>query len=472
MNLYAYLRSAFRQMKRNPGFFGIALAALALGIGANTAIFSAVEGVLLRPLPYADPGQLVMVWEDASYLGFAHNTPAAANYVDWRAQNQVFTDMVAIRYANAAFTGDQAPEQLLGRRVTPNFFDVLGVQPALGRPFTAEEDAGKRKVVVLSHALWLRRFGGNPSVLGKSILMDDEATVVVGVMPRRFFFPDTQTEYWIPASFTAEELAKRTQHNLEVVARMKPGITRERAQHDMDVVAKRLQQQYPPSNTNVGAVVVPLREQYAGDAATGLWVLQIAAVLVLLIACSNLVNLLLARAAGRHREMAIRIALGASRAQIGAQLLTESLLLAMGGGLAGLLVGRLCWSVFKKLVPMQIVGDGFALNAPVLLFTAAVSILAGVFFGLAPAMRATDVSLGESLKEGARAGESRGGTRLRDSLVVAQFAMAFALLVGAALMIETLWNLRRVDLGFRSDHLLTMGVPLPDTKYNTNEIGR
>ncbi|MGC2527498.1 MAG: ABC transporter permease, partial [Candidatus Acidiferrum sp.] len=300
-------------------------------------------------------------------------------------------------------------------------------------------------------------------------LMDGEATTVIGVMPRGFFFPDRQTEYWVPASFTPEDLARRTRHNLEVVARMKPGVTVIRAQHGMDVIAKRLQRKYPDSNTNIGAVVVPLHEQFAGDTATGLWVLQIAAVLVLLIACSNLANLLLARAAGRRREIAVRIALGASRGQIGAQLLTESLLLSVGGGLAGLLVGRLCWRVFQNLVPEQIAGNGFALNAPVLLFTAAVSILSGVFFGLMPALRATDVSLQESLKEGARAGESRGGLRLRDTLVVAQFAMAFALLVGAALMIETLWNLRGVDMGFRPDHLLTMLVPLPDTRYDTNE---
>jgi putative ABC transport system permease protein len=469
MNLYAYLGSAFRQMKRNPGFFAVALTALALGIGANTAIFSAVEGVLLHPLPYADPSRLVMVWEDASYLGFSRNTPAAANYVDWRAQNQVFRDMAAMRYSNSAFNGDRAPEQALGRRVTPNFFDVLGVQPVVGRPFTAEEDATKQKVVVLSDALWQRRFGGNPAVVGRSILMDGEATTVVGIMPSSFFFPDHQTDYWIPASFTPEDLARRTRHNLEVVARMKQGVTRERAQRDMEVIAKRLELQYPDTNANIGAVVVPIRENFAGDTATGLWVLQIAAVLVLLIACSNLANLLLARAAGRRREIAVRVALGASRGQIAAQLITESLLLSVGGGVAGLVVGRLCWSMFRNLVPSQIAGNGFLLNAPVLMFTAAISILAGVFFGIVPALRATDVSLQASLKEGARAGESRGGMRLRDTLVVAQFAMAFALLVGASLMIETLWNLRRVDLGFRSDHLLTMGVPLPDTKYNSNE---
>ena len=469
MNLYAHLRNTFRQVKRNPGFFAIALAVLALGIGANTAIFSAVEGVLLHPLPYADPNRLVMVWEDSSYIGFARNTPALGNFVDWRAQNQVFTDMVAMRYSNAAFTGGQEPEQLLGRRVTPNFFDVLGVQPALGRPFTAEEDAAKTKVVVLSYSLWQRRYYGDSSVLGRSILMDGEAATVVGVMPRGFFFPDREAAYWIPASFTPEELARRTHHNLEVFARMKPGVTPERAQHDMDVIAKRLQQQYPDSNTNVGAVVVPIREQYAGDTATGLWVLQIAAVLVLLIACSNLANLLLARATGRKREIAVRLALGASRGQIAAQLVTESLLLSVCGGIAGLLIGRVCWSVFENLVPSQITGNGFALSMPLLVFTAVVSILAGLFFGVIPALRATDVPIQESLKEGGRAGESRGGMRLRDSLVVAQFAMAFALLVGAALMIETLWNLRSKDFGFRPDHLLTMAVPLPEKKYNTNE---
>ena len=469
MNFYSYLRLALRQMKRNPGFFAVALTALALGIGANTSIFSAVEGVLLRPLPYTDPGRLVMVWEDASYVGFAHNTPAAANYVDWRAQNQVFTDMVALRYHSAAFTGGQAPEEALGRGVTPNFFDVLGVQPALGRPFTKDEDAAGSKVLVLSYPLWQRRFAGDPSVIGRAVQVDDEATTIVGVMPQGFFFPDKQTEYWKPASFTPEQWAKRTNHNLEVVARLKPGVTVAQAQRDMNVVAKHLQQQYPASNAKVGAVVVPLREEFAGDTATGLWVLQIAAVLVLLIACSNLANLLLARATGRRREIAVRIAMGASRGQIAAQLATESLLLSLGGGALGLLVGRLCWSVFKDLLPMQMTGSGFALNLPVLLFTVGVSVAAGAFFGLVPALRATDVALSESLKEGTRAGESRGGLRLRDTLVVGQFAMAFALLVGASLMIETLWNLRKIDLGFRADHLLMMGVPLPGTKYSTTD---
>jgi putative ABC transport system permease protein len=469
MNYYAYVHLAFRQMKRNPGFFAVALAVLALGIGANTAIFSAVEGVLLKPLPYVEPERLVMVWETASYFGFARNTPAIANYVDWRAQNQVFTDLAAMRYHTAAFTGGVGPEEALGRRVTPNFFELLGVQPAVGRPWTKEEDAAHSKVVVLSYALWQRRFGGDPGVIGRPVQMDGEATTIVGVMPQGFFFPDKRTDYWMPASFTPEELARRGQHNLEVLARLKPGVTVKRAQQDMDVIAKRLQQQYPDTNAKIGAVVVPVREEYAGDTATGLWVLQVAAVLVLLIACANLANLLLARATGRRREIAVRLAMGASRGQIAAQLAVESFLLSVGGGALGLLVGKICWSVFRTLVPEQMAGGGFTLDAPILLFTAGVAIAAGAFFGLAPALRATDVSLSEALKEGGRAGESRGGLKLRDVLVAGQFAMAFALLVGASLMIETLWNLHKMDLGFRPDHLLTMGVALPEKKYDTNE---
>src|SRR6266404_1241908 len=218
MNTLFSLKLAVRQARRSPAFFAIAVAALALGIGANTAIFSAVEGVLLRRLPYFQPDRLVMVWEDASFIGFAHNTPSAANYVDWRKQNQVFTDMAALRYRNAALTGDQAPEQVIGRGVTPNFFEVLGVQPAVGRPFTAEEDAAKRKVVVLSYALWQRHYGGDAFLIGRSILMDGDPVTVVGVMPRGFFFPDREAEYWIPASLTSEDLARRQSHFLNVVA--------------------------------------------------------------------------------------------------------------------------------------------------------------------------------------------------------------------------------------------------------------
>ena len=472
MSFIANLRYALRQVRENPAFFILAVAALALGIGANTAIFSAVEAVLLKPLPYDHPEQLVMVWEDASFIGFALNTPAPANYVDWKAQNQVFTDMAARRGGSASLTGDGAPEELYGQRVTPNFFDVLGVQPAIGRTFTAEEDKAKEQAVLLSYSLWTRRFGGDTSIVGRPILLNGVSTKVLGVMPKGFFFRERKVDFWTPIYFTQERWAQRDNHFLNVVARMKSGVTRERAQRDMNTIAARLQQQYPVSNAKVGAVVVPMQEDFAGGAKNGLLVLQVASVFVLLIACSNLANLLLARSTGRRREIAVRLALGASRVQIAGQLLTESLLLSIAGGVMGLGVGQICWSAFGKLVPAQVGAGGFQIDGRVLMFTVGISIAAGLLFGLVPALRAADLSLHDALKEGGRSGESRGGLRLRNGLVIGQFALAFALLAAAGLMIQTIWNLRKVDLGFRAEHLLTMAVPLPETKYDNKEKRR
>src|SRR6267154_8878 len=469
MNLVANLRYALRQITQNPGFFALAVAALALGIGANTAIFSAVEAVLLKALPFSQPDRLMIVWEDMSFNGFANNTPAPANYLDWRAENRVFIDMAATRFTTASLTGDGQPEQLSGKRVTPNFFDVLGVQPAVGRPFTNEEDKSETPVVVLSYNLWRRRFGGDDSFIVRSILMNGVEIKVVGVMPKEFFFGDRKnSDYWVPMAFISEQWARRQTHFLTVVARLKPGVTAQQAQKDMERVAADLQKQYPESNAKLGAVVVPIQKEYAGDTGSGLLVLQVASLFVLLIACSNLANLLLARSTGRRREMAVRLAMGASRWQIASQLLTESLVLAVAGGLLGLWVGQMCWSVFGKLVPEQ-AGEGFAVNGQLLLFTAGISLAAGVLFGFVPALRASSVPLEESLKEGGRGGESRSGLRLRDTLVAGQFALAFALLVCAGLMIQTIWNLRKQELGFHADHLLTMGVPLPEKKYDTDE---
>jgi putative ABC transport system permease protein len=469
MSFFANLRFTLRQISKNPGFFAVAIAALALGIGANTAIFSAVEAVLLRSLPYSQPDRLAVVWEDASYVGFPTNTPAPANYLDWQARNHVFTDMLATRFDTASLTGDGQPEQLSGKKVTPNFFDVLGAQPAMGRPFTVEEDKARVPVVVLSYNLWRRRFAGDESIIGRPILMNGVQTKVLGVMPQDFFFQDRKnSDYWVPMAFTPEQWARRQTHFLTVVARLKPRITTQQAQRDMERVATDLQRQYPESNAKVGAVVVPIQKEYAGAAGSGLLVLQVASLFVLLIACSNLANLLLARSTGRKREMAVRLAMGASRWQIASQLLTESLVLSVVGGFLGLWVGQACWSVLGQLVPEQ-AGAGFTINGPLLLFTAGISIGAGMMFGLAPALRAGSAPLQESLKAGGRSGESRSGLRVRDMLVVGQFALAFALLACAGLMIATIWNLRKQELGFQADHLLTMGVPLPEKKYDTDQ---
>jgi putative ABC transport system permease protein len=468
MNLATLVRHALRQFKNSPAFFLIAVAALALGIGANTAIFTAVEALLLRPLPYGEPNRLVMVWEDASFLGFAHNTPAPANFKDWRTENQVFTDMAAFRYRTASLTGDQAPEQITGGAVTPNFFDVLKVQPFLGRPWTEAEDSSKSAAVVISYKLWQRRFGSDPQLVGHNILMNGKSTTVLGVMPRDFFFPFRDMDYWEAGYFTPEQLARRDSHFLTVVARLKPGTKIKSAQLDLNVIAARLAKEHPTSNTNVGAVVVPLQQEFAGDTRAGLWVLQIASVFVLLIACSNLANLLLVRASGRRREIAVRIALGAGRKGIIGQLLAESLLLSLAGGALGLFLGIFCWRVLSQFIPEQMAGTALSLNPTVLLFTLVISILSGIFFGLVPALKVTHISIHDALKEGGRSGESRQGMRLRDALVVVQFALALALLVGAGLMMQTMWNLRKVDLGFRSDHVLVADVPLPQLKYDTD----
>jgi predicted permease len=467
-DLWQDLRYGLRVLAKNPGFTLVAVVTLALGIGANSAIFSVVNTVLLRPLPYKDPERLVMIWEDASKLGFPRDTPAAANFVDWREQNRVFEGMSAIAEESFNLTGAGEPERIDGRRVSANLFALLGVEPRLGRAFLPEEDSpGAGRVVVMSHALWQRRFGSDEKVLGKAITLNGESYTVVGVMPQGFQFPSREDELWVPIAFTPQEAANRGRHYLQVVARLKPGVGVGQAQAEMSNISARLQQQHPDSNADLGAAVVPLHEQLVGKIKPALLVLLGAVGFVLLIACANVANLLLARAASRQKEIALRVALGASRWRLVRQFLTESVLLAALGGGAGLLLSLWGVKLLKAFIPESVSQvRAVAVDARVLLFTLVVTLLTGLVFGLAPATQASHFDLNETLKEGGRdtASGSRG-KRIRGLLVVSEVAVSLVLLIGAGLLINSFVRLRGVDPGFRAANLLTMRIVLPQQKY-------
>jgi putative ABC transport system permease protein len=466
------LRYAARLQRKNPGFTIVAVIALALGIGANTAIFSVVNTVLLRPLPYKDPDGLVMVWEDATRHGYPRDTPAAANFVDWRDQNQVFEGMAAIDDMSFNLTGSGEPERLEGRRVSANLFPLLGVEPQIGRVFTAPEDQpGAQRVVLLSYALWQRRFGGDPGIVGKSLTLNGESHVVVGVMSARFQFPSSDDQAWVPMALTQQEAGNRNRHYLQVLARLKPGVSLAQAQSEMSTIAARLQQQYPQSNAELGAAVQPLHEHLVGDIKPALLVLLGAVGLVLLIACANVANLLLARAAVRQKEIAVRVALGARRWRLIRQFLTESVLLSSLGGLVGLAVAYGGLVLLKAFIPEDISqARDISINLKVLGFTFLVSVATGLIFGLAPAMQAARFNQAETLKEGGRDAATGGsGKRLRGLLVTAEVAISLVLLIGAGLLINSFLRLRNVDPGFRADNLLTMKIVLPDPKYEEME---
>jgi predicted permease len=462
------LRYGLRVLLKNPGFTAVAVIALALGIGANSAIFSVVNTVLLRPLPYKDPDRLVMVWEENAKAGYPRDTPAAANYIDWRDQNQVFEGMAAIADQSFNLTGAGEPERIEGRRVSASLFPLLGVEPHLGRALLPEEDQpGGNRVVVLSHGLWQRRFGSDAKIIGQPLTLNGESYEVVGVMPPHFQFPTREDELWVPIAFTPQQAANRGNHYLQVVARTKPGVTLEQAQAEMSTIAARLRQQYPEQNTDLGATVTPLHEHVVGDIRPALLVLLGAVGFVLLVACANVANLLLARAAARQKEIAVRIALGASRLRLVRQFLTESVLLAVLGGVVGLLLSVWGVSLLKTFIPENISqARAITIDARVLGFTVLVSLLTGLIFGLAPAVQASNFNLNETLKEGGRdsAAGSRGN-RIRALLVVAEVAVSLVLLIGAGLLINSFLRLRSVDPGFRADNLLTMSIVLPQQKY-------
>src|SRR5262252_6648792 len=351
------VRYALRMLAKNPAFTAIAVVALALGIGANTAIFSVVNAVLLRPLSFKHPEQLVMLWENAAHLGFPKDTPSPANFLDWQKQAQSFTGMAAMAERSFNLTGVGEPERLEGRRVSANLFDLLGVPALLGRTFVADDDRPGTHVVLLSHALWQRRFGSDPGVIGRALTLNGESYTVVGVMPRSLRLPGYATrndQLWVPIAFPQEEASQRGNHYLEVIARLKPGMTLGQAQVEMETIAARLAQQYPDYNKRRGSVVVPLHEQIVGDIKPALLILLGAVGFVLLIACANVANLLLARAAARQREMSVRTAIGADRWRIIRQLLTESVLLSLVGGTLGLLLALWGMDLLVALSPSNL----------------------------------------------------------------------------------------------------------------------
>jgi predicted permease len=463
------LRYGFRSLVKRPGFSAIAIITLAVGIGANTAIFSVVNTVLLQPLPFVEPDRLVMVWEDASFAGFPRNTPAPANYADIKAQNQVFEDIAATDMRSMNLTGDGEPQRLEAIGVTASFFPLLGVKPALGRWFTAEEDKPEaNKVVMINYALWKQRYGGEQNIIGRDLLLNGEKHTVVGVMPAGFQFLDSKVGMWVPIAFTPEILARRNSHYLKLIARMKPGVTVEQANADVKTIHERIARDHPAAAGRLGGFVVPLRDELAGDSRRPLLVLLVAVGFVLLIACANIANLMLSRAATRRREIAVRVALGAGRMRIIRQLLIESLLLSIVGSVCGLLLATWSFAFLQQLIP-----EGLALSTQlgidfrVLGFTLILTLLTAVIFGLVPAFQASKVDLNEALKQGGggRSGLNAGGNRMRSVMVVAEVALAIVLLVGAGLLIQSFVKLQNQYAGLRGETVLTMRTVLPNRKY-------
>ena len=472
------VKFALRILWKNRGVTLIAIAALALGIGANSAIFSVVNAVALRPLPYKDSERIFKIWGSLNQEGLDELEASAPEYVDYTERLKSFERVAAYSTQGFNLTGVDEPERIQGATVTESLLPLLGVEPARGRVFRAEEDKpGGDDVAVISHGLWQRRFGSDPNVVGKQIALDGRTVEVVGVMPEGFYFPDKDAELWKPIAFDAELLApnNRGSHFLEVVGRIKPGVSFEQAQAEIASTAQQIGQDHAANYPRgFGAKIRPLHEEVVGDLSFTLYIMLGAVGFVLLIACANVANLMLARAAARQKEVAVRTALGATRLRIVRQFLTESVLLALAGGAAGLLIAL--WGI-DLLVGLAPAGTPrvheVGLDGRVVAFTFGVSLLTGVLFGLVPALQASKADLNESLKEGGRgAGEGSSRRRVRGVLVVTEFALALVLLVGAGLLVKSFMRVQEVSPGFEHANVLTMRLVLPQSKYEGYERQR
>jgi putative ABC transport system permease protein len=461
------LRYGFRTLLQRPGFTVIAALTLALGIGANTAIFSVINGVLLRPLPYKDPDRLVMLWESNSQRRNVH--VSHLNFIDWREQNRSFESISACtgRWGGpSTVTGGSEPDRAYTVGVYPDFFNVLGVAPLVGRTFSPEEsNAGTTPVIVISYRFWQRRLGGDPDLADKRLKVGDRDFNVIGVMPADFSFP-AETDLWLSQGQFGDETSERGSHNYQVIARLKPNVSLDQARADMSDIAARLEQQYPLSNQGMGAAVISLVDQVVGSVRPALLVLLAGVGFVLLIACANVANLLLARAMARQKEIAVRTALGATRLRIVRQLLTESALLSAVGGALGLLLGYWLVNTLVALSPGTIPRiNEVSLDGLTLAFTVGVSLLTSLLFGLLPALRVSKPDLQEALKQGGRTSTSGSSSSLRGLLVISEVALTLVLLIGAGLLIKSFWRLLEVDPGFNPENALTMQVSLPSSEY-------
>jgi putative ABC transport system permease protein len=468
-SLFSDIRYAVRNLIKRPGFTLIAIVTLALGIGANSAIFSAINALLLKPLPIPNQDRVVAIWDKEPNRGLEHNEVAFANYLDWRAQNHSFDHLALERWWSTNLTGGDTPERIQGFLVTTNFFDVVGVKPVQGRNFIeGENEPGKDRVAIIANSLWQRRFGSDPAIINKTITTNGIARTVIGVLPEGFNYPKG-AEIYSPIAMTPELMKSRGNHSYYVIGRLKDGVTRQNAQADVDTITARLAAQYPDTNVGLGATVYSIVADTTRIYSTAMWIMMAAVGFVLLIACANVANLMLARAGGRQKEIALRAALGASRWRIVRQLLVECMIIALLGGAAGIIVALWGIDLLRAANPGDAnkYADGWknlGINYPVLAFTFGLSLLSGFVFGLAPAWQASKPNLNDALKEGGRQAGA-GSHRLRGLLVVSEIALSLMLLIGAGLFIRSFAALLKSDPGFNAEGVLTANLILPTAKY-------